>query len=746
MTGLHHSLNSLSLNDDIIDITEQFFQIASKLQYSKISKANEFSLLHGTHALEILNPRLDTYLLSKTDYDLSKELSLLDTVQIIINQFKSISCWLTQNISLPCTILSNEYILQILINYTQNGELNTIYDIITSSGSKFNIIIYKFSIILIQIVKLILNLALKSQIYEDEDLNTSTMNLNWFNNMTNNEIFKNSMISNNFWNELYNESPEDVEYLDFIKNSFQILQSLISIESIFQWNIPLFKLNESKEFNTKFQNKLTQLNNTIIKLKEMQNIKLESTNLPNGCFNLNSQILLDNQAPPKQLHIFELDWNQCILSFISLFEDIGNILQTLKSKNSLEFKEWFNFLENKRNNSDIYEINGLHIIARIIFYNFFNNNSINYENIQLSTNNLLNIENYTFMDFFYQYLKEITLKNSKIDLQYSNKGSSNEITQQLDYYFENLSLLFKEVLFLPSLNPSRQRQFKCKELKYWNLRQNEVLNLEEYFKSIGFYNKFDKNYPLTFTIILFKLQCIGEIILKSIELQLFKDIREHLSVYYQLTLISYQLNIHYQNLISMVKLTNNSNMIYLTYLKNKNNLIYQLSIMKSKHLEILTILGFNKLPKNLIKNNKVKINEELLFNLQWKQFNNITEPEMLKYGDFKNKIDEIEKEYKVDNYNYIKTINEDINNINKEFKLSNNFIRMIIKKLDWFKELEAVKIEEIDLLNEEMIKSNEDINSLIEVMDCIEEYDVIIETHTRHCYFPGFKIVKNSIE
>ena len=746
MTGLHHSLNSLSLNDDIIDITEQFFQIASKLQYSKISKANEFSLLHGTHALEILNPRLDTYLLSKTDYDLSKELSLLDTVQIIINQFKSISCWLTQNISLPCTILSNEYILQILIKYTQNGELNTIYDIITSSGSKFNIIIYKFSIILIQFVKLILNLALKSQIYEDEDLNTSTMNLNWFNNMTNNDIFKNSMISNNFWNELYNESPEDVEYLDFIKNSFQILQSLISIESIFQWNIPLFKLNESKEFNTKFQNKLTQLNNTIIKLKEMQNIKLESTNLPNGCFNLNSQILLDNQAPPKKLHIFELDWNQCILSFISLFEDIGNILTTLKSKNSLEFKEWFNFLENKRNNSDIYEINGLHIIARIIFYNFFNNNSINYENIQLSTNNLLNIENYTFMDFFYQYSKEITLKNSKIDLQYSNKGSSNEITQQLDYYFENLSLLFKEVLFLPSLNPSRQRQFKCKELKYWNLRQNEVLNLEEYFKSIGFYNKFDKNYPLTFTIILFKLQCISEIILKSIELQLFKDIREYLSVYYQLTLISYQLNIHYQNLISMVKLTNNSNMIYLTYLKNKNNLIYQLSIMKSKHLEILTILGFNKLPKNLIKNNKVKINEELLFNLQWKQFNNITEPEMLKYGDFKNKIDEIEKEYKVDNYNYIKTINEDINNINKEFKLSNNFIRMIIKKLDWFKELEAVKIEEIDLLNEEMIKSNKDIKSLIEVMDCIEEYDVIIETHTRHCYFPGFKIVKNSIE
>jgi hypothetical protein len=735
----------ISNNEDLVDITDDFFKITSKVNYSEIVKANNFSLLQGTHALELLNPKLDTFLLEKIDYSISQDLNLIKTTSIISNQFKSLTCWLGQNVSIPNSILSSEYIQQILESYTKLGNLDLIND--QMSKNIWNIIVFKFSILLISVVKFILNLALKSQIYEEEDLNTNTMNLNWFFDLSNNDIFKLTLISNDLWKQLESQidlnNEIEVKYFNFLKDSFNILQTLSSLESIYQWNIPLFNISNSKDFLSKYNNKISQLEKVMEKLNDIELIDIDSLDSPSGSFNLNAQIKFDNQAPPKDLLIEKILWSECITNINQLFNDCLDVLKILKSKTIIEFMEWLKYLENKRNNFDLNEINGLHIVSRILFFSFLNN-------VENGDNNLVfNNPNISFKDLFWNYLKDLTLFNTKIEKEMlpSKKLKNINVVQQIDYYLETISLLFKEVLFLPSLNPSRQRQFKSKEMKYWNLRQSETGGLEDYFKSLGFYRSNERIYPLTSIIIFLKLKSEFEVVLKSIELNLFKDIREYLSVFDQLTLISHHLISEIDILIKVCHLNDNSiSLNYLGYFRNEYWLIYELSVLKSRQFEILWILGYSKLPKNLIKS--TKINEELLFNLQWKQFNCINDPSILNYKDLQNKLKKSQTNFQNSFEAYEEYLIDDMKDSIKSFNKAFRYCNLCMNKLGWLEELKSVKSLYFENLQDELNKSKGDLNHLLKLLkqtkfdEFEEKYDVTIVRLGRNPYFPGLKITE----
>lgn len=754
------SLKELNLSggkgeDDagLVDITNEFFDITSKIKYSQIIKSNNFSLLQGTHALELLNPRLDTYLMEKVRFSITDtKLNLSSTCAVVANQLKALTCWLGQNVSLPNSILSCEYIAQILKSYSETNDLTNILN--SASGDVWKQVVMKFSILLICCVRLILNLALKSQIYEEEDLNTSTMNLNWLFDLSSNDIVKLTLISNKVWAEIENEidakDENSSKYLEFIKVSFSVLQTILSLESIYQWNIPLFHISSSSDFIAKFNSKINQLEKVTERLDTIALLDMDSVQVPENCFTLNAQIEFDNQAPPKELQVLTSDWNDCILNLNELFNDTIDILKILKSNNTIEFSEWLKYLETKRNNNSPNEITGLHIVSRIVFFSFINNTESNNEE------SVFNMKNFKFKDFFWMYLKEFSLKDSKIDNELKLSAISKlrprnvnlNVVEQLNFYIETIALLWKEVLFLPTLNPSRQRQFKCKELKYWDLRQSETGNLEDYFRSLDFYKSNEKYYPFTFTIIYFKLKTILEIILKSIELNLFKDVRDYLSVYYQLTLISYQLDHQIDNLIAIVKQNNNSNnnysLTYLAFLKNENNLIYQLAILKSKQFEILTFVGFNQLPKNLI---RVKgINEELLFNLQWKQFNTITDPEMMNFKDFKERVKEFKTTFKsIPDFESV--LNGEAHEINTSFTKSLNMCNVLITKMKWFDELKNIKMLGFEKLKDELTKSQTDLTNMMKLVKEHKDDHEFTWTHAvqivqlgRHRYFPGVRV------
>lgn len=732
------SLESFKIsNENLIDITDDFFNITSKVEYSHIVKSNNFSLLHGTHALELLNPRLDTYLLEKTAYSINQELSLLQATSIISNQLKSLTCWLGQNVGIPNSILSCEYITHILETYTRTGNLNSVN--ITSSDDSYRSIVLKFSILLISTTKFIVNLALKSQIYEDEDLNTNTMNLNWFYQLTNNDIFKLTLISNKTWKHLEStlQNKEDVKYLNFIKDSFQLLTTLSSLDSVFQWKIPLFIQNsKSKDFNTRFNNKIKQLELIVQKLNDLELLDIDSIPIVKGCFNLNSQIKFDNQAPPKALQIQNVDWSDSILNLTQLFNDLIDVLNLLKSKDMIQLVEWLRYLEIKRNNVDSNEINGLHIIARILFFSLINSES----------GTVLNVDNLTFKNFFWLYLKQFTLGNTSLDKEISKRKPSNpDAMQQIDYYLDTVSEFWRESIFLPSLNPSRQRQFKCKELKYWNMRQTETSALEDYFKDIKFYSTYMNHYPLTFNIIYFKLRTINDVIFKSIELNLFKDAREFTSAYQQLAVSIHYYREHFDNLLSIAPA---SSKLYLTYLFHENLLTRQLTVVKAQQFEILMHLGFGELPKNLIKNKD--ITERLLFQLQWKQFQKIDDPRLVDFDDHKHKTEftgqELEEDFDVFHQELANNMSDSI--VFAKGKIDT--LESLMDKLNWFDELKTIKLLEFESLKTELVKMQSDNEKLFQILTKYrsdmskvkDDYNLRIVHLGRHRYFPGFKLIK----
>lgn len=743
MTDLVPSLESFKIsNEKLIDVTDEFFKVTSTIEYSKIIKSNNFSLLHGTHALELLNTRLDTFLLKRTDYDVDRELDFKQATSIISTQLKCLTCWLGQNVGVPTSLLASEYISHILEVYTKSGNFGGI----TLGDDSWKTVVNKFSILMISTSKFILNLALKSQIYEDEDINTNTMNLNWFFELSNNDIFKLTLISNKTWTILKDKVPtEDIKYFNLIKDSFQILQTISSLDSIFHWEIPIFNVNpERKDFYVRYKNKLTQLEKIVQKLNEIDLIELDSFQPPSGSFNSNSQIKFDNQSPPKELQILQSSWNDCTLNLFQLFNDVIDVLKILKSKNTVEFVEWLKYLESKRNNTDPNEINGLHIVARILFFSLVNNNQTP------DTSLVFNIRDLTFKDLFWAFLKDLALKNSRVDdeLKSTKRNKNIAAIQQIDYYLDAISLFWKEAVMLPTLNPSRQRQFKCKELKYWNMRQSETGSLEDYFININFYKADEKVYPLTFIIIFFKFKSISEVILRSIELFLFKDVTEYLSAYYQLTLISFQLNQQIDNMILMAKANKNSeSLTYLSYLRNENNLIYYLSIIKSRQFEILSYLGFNTPPKNLIKT--PVMNEDLFYKLQWKQLHGVTDPEMLNFKDFKNRLHQSER-LMTEFTKFETATKQELNTLTENFTKSISTCNLLIGKLNWFEELSGIKSLHFETLLEELTKSKLDTLKLLEVVkagnkeEVQKNYLVSIVRLGRHNYFPGVKLNKKN--
>lgn len=714
---------SITSKDDLVDITDLFFETTSKIPYSKIVKSNNFSLLQGTHALELQNPRLDTFSLNQVPYDLHQQLTLSDASAIIACQLKALSSWLDDNVSLPTSLLSSEYISSILakIKNSQTFQLE--------NSNPFIELVNRHSALLISVVKFVIELAMKSQIYEEEDLNTSTMNLDWFETLDDVQIKSMTTVKNETWIHLKIGLSEDKEKLvSFMQSSFNTLHVLLDLKSIFSWNIPLFKFGDN--FEKTFNTQLSKLENVSAQLDIIDLLDLESLTPPEGSFNTNSQLLFDNQAPPKEVQIFKLDWNCCVKNLSSMFSDIVDILNIVKVKNTVELLEWLRYLENKRNNNNDIEINGLHIIARVLLFSWMRNNSSN-----VSQQLVFNIPNFDFKNLLWRFLLEFTLENTTID-NGIRQGRNTAAIEQIDYYFDNVSLLWKEIVFSPTLNPSRQRQFKCKELKYWNLRQMETGNLEEYFKEIHFYRN-NESFPLTLTIIYFKLKSIQEIILKSVELNLYKDVREYLSVYYQLTLISYQIDRQIEKLIGIRK-ASKTDLFYFTFLRNENNLILQLAIAKCKVFEILTSMGLNNLPKNIVI--KTPSTESLLYNLQWKQFNTIDEPQLLRFEDFKKRVVERMNEFNTDSFE--KLVAKEITDAVTTFTKALTMCNLLINKLNWFDELKGIKLLEIEKLKDEMMKTKSDIEELIKLHVHKKKIKLIIKKSNRHRYFPGIKIIE----
>lgn len=731
----------------LVDITDEFFATAAQIPYSTIVKCNNFSLLHGTHALEALNPKLDTFTIPKVQFSIEQELDLHSATGVFLGLLKSLNGWLTENISISNSILSCEYISRILAAYTKTGSLDEISEQINESGSQFNLLVYKFCILTISTVKFILELALKSQVYEDEDLNIDEMNLNWLFLLSKNEIFKITTVPLATWKQLELDAQSDDEriHLEFMKNSFQLLYTITSLDSILQWKIPVFNVDGTPQFAKTVQNKLKQLSNIpLLVMTDLNSKDFDMTESPKGCFNSNAQRIFDNQAPPKELRVFEISWKDCAQRFTGLFSDMENIIGIVQMKTAIELTHYIQMLS-ERGGSD----SGMHVLARILFFLFVNNNTVQDANTNAMSNNVLGVEGFTFKRLFYLYMRELAIMNSKIDTEISSASSSRnvEALQQVDYFLDNLSLLWKETMLLPSLNPARQRQLKCKEMKYWNMRQTELGNLEDYFKEIQFYRSNEKYYPLTSTVILLKLQSSADVIIRSIYVNIFKDVREYVSVYYQLTMITYHLDHHIGNVEQMVKKQGVSDYSkqYLQFLRHRNRLVQSVAKVMAKYYELLACLGFDSLPRSLFKHSS--LNEEMLYKLQWKQFGVLHDPPMLSFTEYKEQLGEVKKLF-AEKKAYVRDLNQELTDAETVIAASFAECEKLMMKMKWGDMLRNPVLEQISNLTEQFHQGKSETEKLLirindtETTITPKTYYVCVEES--RASFPVARLIKKS--
>jgi len=111
------------------------------------------------------------------------------------------------------------------------------------------------------------------------------------------------------------------------------------------------------------------------------------TESPKGCFNSNAQRMFDNQAPPKELRVFEISWKDCAQRFTGLFSDMENIIGIVQMKTAIELTLYIQMLS-ERGGSD----SGMHVLARILFFLFVNNNTVQDANTNAMSNNDLGVE------------------------------------------------------------------------------------------------------------------------------------------------------------------------------------------------------------------------------------------------------------------------------------------------------------------------------------------------------------------
>lgn len=735
MDSLTSNINKLNIDKIKGDVTDLFFHEVSEIEVGDIVKSPIFPLLHGTHALEILNPRLDSYLLKQVNYK-QTDLTESQALGISTGLIRALTCWLCENVSLSNSILGYEPLCNILDKYNEKLNLN----FINKNGS-WNDIVDCLIVGVIGCVKFVLNCGLQGVVYDDEDITTRTMDLNWFHDLPTEDILI-VLTRVKKW-------TQNKIILDIV----DILECWISFENLLYSQIKLFK--PSNEVND-FKLKILSIIKLIDSLSKIDNIG----EIPENCFNTNALRKYNNFIPPKP--VVQSTWEDSMINLKELFNDSFDILQICSMGSIIELREWFQYLMDKRHIHSSDEILGLHVVPRMVLQLFFIRDD----------ESILGNPNFKLNDLLWLYIKQITMTNSSLDLH------SNNFNLQIEQIIQNLKVPFNQCLTGVSQNPSRQRQILAKNSLFWDKYQAEFPQIEyDFNKIIPDVNNETQSplMPLTGFIYYEKLDKMIKVILKSIELQLFKDVRELTNGYFVLIYVIDHILSHLDGLSQLYdyrlkqiesypkkikKLSGDkksrmkiqyefaksqSNLIettlnYWKFKINYFNILKSISEIKLTTLQILCSLGFNDLTPLAQK----RVSKNQLYSLQWKPFNSIGVPSIPSFNELENSISSFNSTFKnlvkEDKGNRINLLVEDnmkrVSSLiteNEELMFKNNWCTPLI---------EVIKSELISLKRETVSSKLElsKIANMIKPESTKDSFNLNIKREMRHCYFPGFEL------
>lgn len=619
------------------DATAAFFSAVQTIPVGHVVKSPIFPLLHGTHALEVGNPRLDSYLLPQVDY-VKAELDENAVLGLATGLLRALTCWLCDNVSLSNTVLGYEPLCDVLDKYTETRGLA----FLGKKGS-WDDVLDSIIVGVVGCVKFVLNCGLQGVVYDDEDLTTRTMDLDWFHDVPT-DIIVEVLTRVRTW-------TSNRTLLDIV----DVLECWISCEDLLSLNLRLLQQSETV---IAFQRKLDATLETLAHLKSTHHL---GTAPPNA-FNTNALRKYNNFIPPKP--VVQSSWGNAVINLEEMFQDLSDVLTLTSLGSVLELREWFHYLRDKRHNHSQEEVLGLHVVPRMVLQLFFVRDD----------ESILGDQSLNLGDLLWLYMKSTTMANSVLDIHQTH------FQEQLDQIVQNLKVPFSQCLTGASQNPSRQRQILAKNTLFWDKFQAEFpqveLDLNKIIPDVSSETQAPLM-PLTGFIYYEKLDKMVCVILKSIELRLFKDVRELTMGYFVLIyVVDHMLN-HLEGLSALAQyrqhqieaypkrikklsgekkaklkaqydLVNSQapsiavTLQYYKYRTNWFNIIKALAEVKLTTLQVLCSIGFAELPPLAAK----RVSPALLYSLQWKPFNSIGTPSMPLYTEVESSLNSFSATFK----------------------------------------------------------------------------------------------------
>lgn len=638
-------------DSEYMDITKELFGSLKSIKNKKVIQSEYFDLLEGARAVEVTNEKLDTGLVlsrltePELKFDCYKEISGNELIAINNKLLKLFMSWLN-NSSLPLTVLSCRYVQELVSIYSQQVDKSGITTKLTLGNGIFNQILTGVVIGISKIIGVLITIG-NTVLYEEEDLTTRTMDLNFLNEILIDEVLElleqSIYVINNVAELLGQISSEEKHILT---SQLKLLINLNKLPILFNISIDLFNHNLANLNQIGFFNDiLNQGRESIEQLLKFES-HIESCDPPQGSFSRYIQGKLNNRNIPGE--IFEIEFGNAFNQMKQIFTDVQSVFNDLTRLLTVPDLEMY--LQ--------YDIQipaaKFNVVTRGLFqlYLIRDDQSIFGSSINLG---LLTRE---IMD-------EYNLLNCNImnKLTWSLSASDTNIVEaQLDQLIKDVEVAMYQNLIIPGNNRCRQRQLINKNLMIW-----ENLSIASNQFELMLYQKykiFDREEPY-FVISEFinytKLRLMIDYLLIGIELDLYKSF-EIYSVYWYLCFLLDQMmkqltdDIEFNKfklsklraIMKKKKFKNPQQKLEMTDKRDKLVQIINNNENTLKHYQIFSQLAgttkrllmyyhqsqdmkeidFTKAPENFI------VTLEKLYYLRFKAFEGIHNPQLLKFDQY----------------------------------------------------------------------------------------------------------------
>ncbi|SCU88925.1 LANO_0D03466g1_1 [Lachancea nothofagi CBS 11611] len=518
MAGLDAQLARLKLDQRLVDVTDDFRNLARGMEPESIIKAPSFDLFEGTHSLEIDNIKLDSSLLILSEQELSfdcgktygaAEEDKLEFVTAVADRLcRSIVLWLNEFQTLPTTLLSCRYMEHILSQYTEDpvSDLSTCH--LETGHELFDQVLTSCVFGACYFVKFVQTLFKAGVVFEEEDLNCNAMGLNML------AMVKLQTVKSHLQNSKH-----------FLQAKYPAASQLLLIVELFTNLIELHEyLPSNPELNAAPNTQaLIELVNCAQKLKQ---IEMPPRSILQGAFSPGIQKRLSNQFPPRE--IVEPSGNEYD-GFITIAKDLQLVLSVDQAKTVSEIAQlsrFFNRIEQR------------HVVARALYL------------LYLMRDDQTVLDQYTFNDFSFLHLQEFSLCDTALSNELECESGNPTVREKFDDFLVEISSVLFEWYQTTAQNPCRYRQGYNRQLLLWDSLQAQIETYELELEGQGIRDELDADnsfMPLTTWVFYMKLRAMSDFVLKGFKLDVYKP-WEFFSMFWY----SYYLAQHLENNLARV--------------------------------------------------------------------------------------------------------------------------------------------------------------------------------------------------